>query len=242
MAEVSSEVSSVEQAYTLLREQLRAGAENLGERVSLATGQVLFEADTPSQGLYLLEQGAVRIYIRNPSGDEIELASLSSGALIGEMSLLGEATRSASCRALAGGSQLLFIDRDLALQLVDADSGARQALVLILSERARSLVRFIHDFSHLTALVANSDYTGVQTLINCSGSVDPTVRAARDAFRSMLERVQQREATLQSTIATLSLEIDHQRAAQEVESILTDGSFQNLQQQSADLRRRLRGA
>jgi hypothetical protein len=57
----------------------------------------------------------------------------------------------------------------------------------------------------------------------------------------MLDRVKQREAELQTTIATLSLEIDHQRAAQEVESILSASSFQNLQQNSADLRRRLRG-
>jgi hypothetical protein len=57
----------------------------------------------------------------------------------------------------------------------------------------------------------------------------------------MLERVQQREAELQSTIATLSLEIDHQRAAQEVESILGASSFQALQQNATDLRRRLRG-
>jgi hypothetical protein len=53
--------------------------------------------------------------------------------------------------------------------------------------------------------------------------------------------VQQREAELQSTIATLSLEIDHQRAAQEVESILGASSFQALQQNATDLRRRLRG-
>jgi hypothetical protein len=53
--------------------------------------------------------------------------------------------------------------------------------------------------------------------------------------------VQQREAELQSTIATLSLEIDHQRAAQEVESILGASSFQTLQQNATDLRRRLRG-
>ena len=136
---------------------------------------------------------------------------------------------------------LLFVDRDEALALIDGDPQARQALVLILSERARNMVRFIHDFSHLTALVAKGDYNGVQTLISSSGTQDPSVRAARDAFKAMLDRVKQREAELQSTIATLSLEIDHQRAAQEVESILGASSFQTLQQNSADLRRRLRG-
>ena len=236
-----AEQSRVEQARSQLQERLRLGAEAQGRPVTLDDGQVLFEANAPSDGLYVLERGELRIYIRNPSGDVIELATLTPGAVIGEMSLLGEATRSASCRAASQGTLLLFIDREQALQLIDSDPQARQALVQILSERARNMVRFIHDFSHLTALVANGDYAGVQTLINSSGSADPAVKAARDAFRCMLERVQQREAELQSTIATLSLEIDHQRAAQEVESILGASSFQALQQSSADLRRRLRG-
>jgi CRP-like cAMP-binding protein len=233
--------TSIEQARAQLQERLRLGAEAQGRPVTLHDGQVLFEANASSDGLYVLERGELRIYIRNPSGDVIELATLTPGAVIGEMSLLGEATRSASCRASSDDTLLLFVDRDEALALIDGDPQARQALVLILSERARNMVRFIHDFSHLTALVAKGDYNGVQTLISSSGTQDPSVRAARDAFKAMLDRVKQREAELQSTIATLSLEIDHQRAAQEVESILGASSFQTLQQNSADLRRRLRG-
>ena len=232
---------SIEQARAQLQERLRCGAEAQGRPVTLQDGQVLFEANATSDGLYVLERGELRIYIRNPSGDVIELATLAPGAVIGEMSLLGEATRSASCRASCDDTLLLFVDRDDGLALIDGDPQARQALVLILSERARNMVRFIHDFSHLTALVAKGDYNGVQTLISSSGTQDPSVRAARDAFKAMLDRVKQREAELQSTIATLSLEIDHQRAAQEVDSILGASSFQALQQNSADLRRRLRG-
>jgi hypothetical protein len=39
----------------------------------------------------------------------------------------------------------------------------------------------------------------------------------------------------------MGLEIDHERAAAEVTSILQASAFQNLQQNSAQLRRRLRG-
>jgi CRP-like cAMP-binding protein len=231
----------VDQARQQLQRRLRQGAETQGRPVQLQPGQVLFEVNDISDGAYVLEEGDLRITIRNPSGDVIELARLAPGAVIGEMSLLGEATRSASCSAGDDGALVMGIGRGEAMALIDSDTEARQALVLILSERARNMVRFIHDFSHLTALVAKGDYDGVQTLINSSGSSDPSVKAAREAFRTMLDRVKQREAELQTTIATLSLEIDHQRAAQEVESILSASSFQNLQQNSADLRRRLRG-
>jgi CRP-like cAMP-binding protein len=232
---------TAEKAPSQLHRLLRRGAETSGKPVLLQAGEVLFEADTPSNGLYLIERGRIRVYIINPSGDRIELATLKKGALIGEMSLLGETTRSANCSAIENQTELLFIDRDHALRVVDTDPRARQELVEILSQRARNLVRFIHDFSHLTALVANGDYAGVQTLINSSSGGDPSIKTARDAFSTMLTRVQQREAELQTTIAELSLEINHQRAAQEVESIVKEAKFKNLKQNAADLRRRLRG-
>jgi len=232
---------SVERAQQQLQQCLRVGATSQGLPVPLQAGQVLFEAAAPSDGLYVLESGALIIYIGNPSGDRIELAKLSPGAVIGEMSLQGEATRSDSCASTSDDTLLLFINREQAMALIDADPEARQALVLILSERARSMVRFIHDFSHLTELVAKGDYEGVQTLISSNGNQDPAVRAARDAFNTMLNRVRQRESELQTRIASLSLEIDHQRAAQEVDAILGGISFQTLQENAANLRRRLRG-
>jgi hypothetical protein len=62
------------------------------------------------------------------------------------------------------------------------------------------------------------------------------VRSAREAFKLMLSRVQGREAKLQSTVATLSLEIDRQRASQEVESVMNTDLFKNLQSKAINLR------
>ncbi|MFM1811733.1 MAG: Cyclic nucleotide-binding domain, partial [Cyanobacteriota bacterium] len=79
--------TNVDQARQQLQERLRLGAESTGRPVQLANGEVLFEANDASDGLYVLEQGSLRITIRNPSGDVIELARLTPGAVIGEMSL-----------------------------------------------------------------------------------------------------------------------------------------------------------
>ena len=68
---------------------MRQGAGDLGSPVRLRSGEVLFDANDPSDGLYVLERGALRIYIRNSAGDEIELATLQPGAVLGEMSLFG---------------------------------------------------------------------------------------------------------------------------------------------------------
>jgi CRP-like cAMP-binding protein len=225
---------------TRLQALIRQYAEAQGTPIQLTAGELLFRINDRSDGVYLIEQGSISVSIDNRSGDRIELARLNAGELIGEMSLLGESTRSASCSAGEKGSHLLFLDREQTLQLIDVDNQARQEFLTILSERARTLVRFIHDFSHLTALVANNDYIGVQTLLNSGGGEDATVKGARDAFRNMLTRIQQREAELQTRISSLNLEIDQRRAAEEVESIVGNESFRNLRNNADDLRRRLR--
>jgi CRP-like cAMP-binding protein len=231
---------SCDAAQSKLEDFLREQAISSGQSLCLEQGQILFEAHAASDALYLIKQGRIKVFIRNPAGDQIELAVLHQGALIGEMSLFGEATRSASCSALDPDTELLAIPRERALQIIEEDMESRHALIMILSQRSRNMVRFIHDFSNMTSLVADGNYTGVHALINSLGNPDPAVRSAREAFRLMLSRVQEREAKLQSAVATLSLEIDRQRASQEVASVMESSLFQNLQRNASDLRKKLR--
>ena len=192
---------SCDAAQSKLEDFLREQAISSGQSLCLEQGNILFEAQDASDALYLIKKGRIKVFIRNPAGDQIELAVLHQGALIGEMSLFGEATRSASCSALDPDTELLAIPR---------------------------------------SLVADGNYTGVHALINSLGNPDPAVRSAREAFRLMLSRVQEREAKLQSAVATLSLEIDRQRASQEVASVMESSLFQNLQRNASDLRKKLR--
>jgi len=232
MGQDNSSALALSQVEDFLREQ----AISKGRLVSLQTGDLLFEANDLSEELYLIKKGRIKVFIRNPTGVPVELAILQEGALIGEMSLFGEATRSASCAAFDQETELLAIPRSVALQLIEENPDSRHALIVLLSERSRNMVRFIHDFSNLTSLVADGNYTGVHALINSSGNPDPAVRSAREAFKLMLARVQEREAKLQSTVATLSLEIARQRASQEVESVMNTDLFKNLQSKAMNLR------
>ena len=65
--------------------------------------------------------------------------------------------------------------------------------------------------------------------------------AARKEFATMLARIKAREAELQDKIQLLTIEIDHARAAKEVDSIESDPIFQKLKSQSGSLRDRLKG-
>jgi len=232
---------SIDVAKTYFINKLHDFAEKYGNKRELSNGQILFTINEKSDGIYLIKKGSISVFIKNESGDNIELSNLGEGSVIGEMSLLGDATRSASCQAISENVELLFIEKKRAFNLIDEDKNARRLLTLILSERSRNMVEFINEFSNLTALVTSGDYVRVKSLLKSSENESIGKSKARDGFKNMLERIEKRESELQTKIATLSLEIDNKRVSNEIDSIVTDQSFKTLKKNSKDLRRRLRG-
>jgi hypothetical protein len=158
------------------------------------------------------------------------------------MTLFGETRRSATCSAKGNNVQLISLENEAALKLIDNDTKARHALVQELTKRSRSMLQYINEFSYLTRLISAGDLASVQSQINIeTPGDDATVRAARKEFAAMLARIKAREAELQDKIQLLTIEIDHARAAKEVNSIESDPIFQKLKSQSGSLRDRLKG-
>jgi CRP-like cAMP-binding protein len=71
------------------------------------TGAHLFHENDHSQELYILQSGRVRIY-RKIGGREVELASLTKGAVIGEMALIDGKPRSASAVACEESTAIMI--------------------------------------------------------------------------------------------------------------------------------------
>jgi CRP-like cAMP-binding protein len=222
---------------------LRHGAREHGQCISLKDGEDLVLEGEISDRIYVLEEGEIIVSIKNQSGDSTTVATLKPGAVIGEMTLFGETRRSATCSAKGNNVQLIGLDNEAALQLIDNNSKARNALVKELTKRSRSMLQYINEFSYLTRLISAGDLASVQSQINIDQpGDDATVKAARKEFATMLARIKAREAELQDKIQLLTIEIDHARAAKEVNSIESDPVFQKLKSQSGSLRDRLKGA
>ena len=222
---------------------LRTGAREQGHCITLNDGDDLVHEGEISDRIYVLEQGEITVSIKNQSGDSTTVATLTPGAVIGEMTLFGETRRSATCSAKGNNVQLIGLENDQALKLIDNDTKARNALVKELTNRSRSMLQYINEFSYLTRLISAGDLASVQSQINIDKSTDDaTVREARKEFATMLARIKAREAELQDKIQLLTIEIDHARASKEVNSIESDPMFQKLKSQSGSLRDRLRGA
>ena len=60
--------------------------------------ETVFEEGDPGSGMYMIRSGMVKIYARDQTGAENELAHLSSGDFFGETTLTAPAPRSASAR------------------------------------------------------------------------------------------------------------------------------------------------
>jgi CRP/FNR family cyclic AMP-dependent transcriptional regulator len=77
---------------------------------SLGDGKVLFSEGEPGDAAYVVESGVVEVWAQMDGGDEISVATLQSGEVIGELALIDGARRNATIRAVKD-TQLLRIDK-----------------------------------------------------------------------------------------------------------------------------------
>src|SRR5438270_5975371 len=75
------------------------------------TGSPLFRAGDAGDAMYLIEEGRVRIHIRDADGDDVTLAELARGDFFGEMAILDGKPRSASA-TIVEDARLAVLQRD----------------------------------------------------------------------------------------------------------------------------------
>ncbi len=112
---------------SLSADQLRKVAAIARHR-DAATGEVIFHEGEAGEEMYLLVAGRVRISKQVEGVGEEALSILEPGSYFGEMAMIDEAPRSAEARAHSACAlavirredldQLMFIDKDLAYQLL----------------------------------------------------------------------------------------------------------------------------
>lgn len=107
-----------------------------GQLKSYTQNKVIFSEGDVGDCAYLIEKGRVLIYV-NKGDTEIALKVLGEGEVFGEMSLIDNSPRSASCRAI-GDAHLIVVTKDQLIDRIqDADPVVR-LLMRALLERLRS--------------------------------------------------------------------------------------------------------
>ena len=107
-----------------------------GKNILLAAGQTLFKQGDRSDGMYLVRQGELLVFLQK-NDRELSLARINEGGMIGEMALFDQKPRSASVRALVQ-TELTLISSDDFQKLLKQIPKWFTALMSTLSMRLRS--------------------------------------------------------------------------------------------------------
>ncbi len=90
-------------------------------------GETLFQAGTPGEHVYLVEEGRVRVLRPGKRGREISLGAYGPGDLFGEYALLPPGSNTATCRT-SGAARLLRLPLGPLRDAVAAEPGLRERL------------------------------------------------------------------------------------------------------------------
>jgi uncharacterized membrane protein len=90
-------------------------AQQMAER-TLVSGEVLFRAGDPGDSMFIVQSGAVELFVKDTAGQKIVLHTAQPGDIFGELSLLDGGSRTASATSVQE-TNVLTLDRDDLLQL-----------------------------------------------------------------------------------------------------------------------------
>ena len=134
-------LASVPLFSTLDAQELAALAERVDE-MREPLGTVLFHAGDPGDALYVVIEGAVEVYVHNPTGELIVLERALAGQFFGEISLLDNGARSASAR-VTQDLHALVVDRGDLEQFLVACPTAALDLMAAMGQRLRETARLL---------------------------------------------------------------------------------------------------
>lgn len=129
-----------------LQENLIARVAMRARGVLLQRGKVLFYQDDPSNGLYVLCSGLVRVSITDEDGNALTLAVPEHGTPLGEMTLVSSDPRSATVTALEDAS-LLHLEIATMVALLQEEPDLATHLIAFLSRRLRQSNDTLHKFA-----------------------------------------------------------------------------------------------
>lgn len=157
--------------------------------VKLSTRQTLFVEGDESDGCYAVASGSLRISRFSSEGSETVLAILGKGEIVGEMSLFGNVSRSATITAL-GESELLRLPKDTFTRFAENNPELYRHFLAVLSARLRA---------------TNDALTGITTL-PLSGRLARVFLRLSDSFGQPLEggRVLLRHRFTQTDLSHMS--------------------------------------
>lgn len=110
-------------------------------QIKFKAGDIIMRQGEAGESAYIIEHGRVEILINKPDGSQQKVATRGEGSMIGEMSLVDKAPRSATIRAIEDCQLLEITAKDFARRLANADPVLRMTTQVILTRYRDTLAR-----------------------------------------------------------------------------------------------------
>ena len=107
----------------------------VGHETRYLPGEIIFREGQPSDGLYLVTAGSVRVTAAGSRGEAM-LAVIKANEVLGEMGVLDGRPRSATASALSV-CDIFFLPAEPFLDLVEKSNSLAMRLIAVLTERVR---------------------------------------------------------------------------------------------------------
>lgn len=124
--------------------QERAVLASLARRRRYPRGETVFREGDPCTGLYVVEDGRVKVRVTSPEGKERILALLGPGDVLGELAVLDGGPRCADVVAQEECT-LIFLDGEEFREFLRGHPEASVRLLRLLARRLRSADLQLHD-------------------------------------------------------------------------------------------------
>jgi CRP-like cAMP-binding protein len=131
--EVRDALSHADLFRTTLNEEQRETLAACCRRLEMAPGAVLMRQGDPASTMYILLEGAVSVTIATPAGEQ-EVAVSAAGDVVGEMSLMTGAPRTATVTALTR-LRILEVDKQAIENLLKASPHLFEQFSRVLAQR-----------------------------------------------------------------------------------------------------------
>jgi len=175
-------------------------AERVAERV-VERGRTVFVQDEPGDRMYVLAEGAVKLYVSSRDGGIVELTRHHPPASFGELALLDGGPRSASAEAVER-SVLLVVTRAELLRLLRSEEKVAEALLRSLGTIVRRTTRQVTDLvflnlrgrvaRQLLLLAEDGNGSGAITRQVTQGELATMVGGARQTVNQELKSLEAR--------------------------------------------------
>ena len=96
-----------------LSDRDRTELERMTTLTNVPRGRVFYQPEDVSEVLFLVKQGQVQLYRISPEGKKLVIATLGTGAIFGEMALLGQQMHNAFAEAIEDSVILVMSRADL---------------------------------------------------------------------------------------------------------------------------------